>query len=46
MGENGRKTRGNQPKREDFSILHYALGKNASQLRFFMHFGTLEITKT
>ena len=36
----------NQPTREDFSILHYALGKNASQLCFFMRFGTFQISKT
>ena len=32
-------------KTQDLSILHYALGKNASQLRFFTRFGTSEITK-
>ena len=29
-----------------FSILHHALGKNVSQLRFFSRFGTFEVTKT
>ena len=33
--ENGRKTPENYPIREFFSILHYPLAKNASQLRFF-----------
>ena len=31
---------------ENLSILHYALGKNASQLRFFSRFGTFEVSKT
>ena len=34
------------PKRQFFSTLHYVLDKNASWLRFFLHFGMFEVTKT
>ena len=44
--KNARKLANARKTQEDFSISHYALGKNASQLRFFRHFGTFEITKT
>ena len=44
--KNTRKLADVRKKRDLFSILHYALGKNASQLRFFSDFGTFEVTKT